>query len=172
MISTARVPADKPVRIAFSLDNASGMPCSQRKSCLPACCLFTIIVPSSTKGILKCTPGVTLWVWFSPYFVQGWLPKMPLRMLPPSPILWLLKTFLLFFLSPFYLSFIIKFMGLYQFQTIAKYVIVKTSWGNIYEELTVGGGGGVKISLSRFQQHFLKPKSLALVSHWGSHTSD
>ncbi|KAB0345784.1 hypothetical protein FD754_022710 [Muntiacus muntjak] len=25
MISTARVPADKPVRIAFSLDNAAGM---------------------------------------------------------------------------------------------------------------------------------------------------
>ncbi|KAB0355294.1 hypothetical protein FD755_021802 [Muntiacus reevesi] len=31
MISTARVPADKPVSIAFSLDNAAGMLCSEEK---------------------------------------------------------------------------------------------------------------------------------------------
>ena len=31
MISTARVPADKPVRIAFSLDSAAGMLCSEEK---------------------------------------------------------------------------------------------------------------------------------------------
>lgn len=51
MISTARVPADKPVRIAFSLDNASGKLCTRGGGHLPACHCFVVILSCSTEGV-------------------------------------------------------------------------------------------------------------------------
>ena len=200
MISTARVPADKPVRIAFSLDNAAGMLCSEEKlsptttppagflpSSFPRSVFKNACLGSSLAvqwlGLCTLCAGATgsilgqgtkilhaVWpkkehAWYDPvmgnvifFFTPCWsvTSRNPSGDVSTSKP-WVVRAHFFFTFSVFAFAYY-KIHGATTISKESKLCHCSNCMGKCV--LRAGTWlGKIKISLSWFQQHFLKPSS-------------